>query len=294
MDSVVKRKMDSHQLRHDLQIEDTPFETIPDNLLQIAFTHVTGTSIHEESYERYEFLGDSILGMAVSDLIFKHYRLSPEWMTNIRKEVVENKVLAQYMCENKLEKYIKCGRGTSVTGSISADVFEAIIGVLYVYISDPQYKNIQIYPLHHIQRWLHSICNISGRIHMAIERLKAHIGIDLKGYYSWTSWSESYVDVDGNKMRVRYQHNVYRYEDSQVEYKPYREIVFIPYSEYKGKSTSEKREILYEEIILLRNLVGDYTLLDNVINSIEGSLPCTEKKLNSWKMDLYYLAIEYL
>ncbi len=88
--------------------------------------------------ERLEFLGDSVLGLVVTDTLFRGYPDMPEGhLAKLRAAVVQMKALAKVARELSLGSYVKLGRGEEVTGgrdksSILADTLEAIIGAVYI------------------------------------------------------------------------------------------------------------------------------------------------------------------
>ena len=109
--------------------------------LEIALTHSSYSNEHKskfESYERYEFLGDSILGLVTSDYIFKNFKSYPEGdLTKLRASLVCEKTLCKFSKELNIGKYIKLSHGEQHTGgnnrtSILADVFEAIVAAIYI------------------------------------------------------------------------------------------------------------------------------------------------------------------
>lgn len=91
-----------------------------------------------ESYERLEFLGDAVLALAIGDFLFRRYPKKPEGeLTKIRSILASGKVLAKKAQELNLGKYIILGPGEEKTGgrekeSILADIFESIIGAIYL------------------------------------------------------------------------------------------------------------------------------------------------------------------
>ncbi len=110
-------------------------------LLKIALTHSSyanecGWKIH--SYERFEFLGDSVLGLITSDYIFKNCPDLPEGeLTKLRSALVCERQLFEFAKNLGLHKYIKLSRGERHSGgenrpSILADVFEAICAAIYL------------------------------------------------------------------------------------------------------------------------------------------------------------------
>lgn len=92
-----------------------------------------------ENYERQEFLGDAVLELSVSEYLFENFANMPEGeMTKLRASLVCEPTLA-YIARTELDlpKYILLGKGEENTGgrdrdSIISDVFEAIIGALYL------------------------------------------------------------------------------------------------------------------------------------------------------------------
>ena len=114
--------------------------TIEPSLLELAFTHRSFAyeSAGTETNERLEFLGDSVLGLIVTEELYKRYpdfdesRLSP-----LRSGVVNMRALADIARELDLGKYIRLGKGEEVTGgrdknSLLADALEAVIGAIYL------------------------------------------------------------------------------------------------------------------------------------------------------------------
>lgn len=91
-----------------------------------------------KSNERYEFLGDSILNIAVSEYIFTNRpNLSEGEMTKARASIVCEASLAKCANSISLGKYLLLGKGEELTGgrsrpSILADAFEAVICSIYL------------------------------------------------------------------------------------------------------------------------------------------------------------------
>ncbi|SCY84857.1 ribonuclease III [Alkaliphilus peptidifermentans] len=88
--------------------------------------------------ERLEFLGDSILSLAISDYIFHQYKHLPEGeLTKVRANVVCESSLASKARLINIGEYLLLGKGEDNTGgrnrgSILADAFEAVIGAIYL------------------------------------------------------------------------------------------------------------------------------------------------------------------
>lgn len=112
------------------------------NIINEALTHSSYTNEYRkkqvQNNERLEFLGDSVLGIVVSEYIYLKYKELPEGeLTKIRANVVCEPSLANQAKEIKLGQYLLLGKGEEVTGgrdrvSILADAFEAVIGALYL------------------------------------------------------------------------------------------------------------------------------------------------------------------
>jgi len=90
------------------------------------------------SNERLEFLGDSVLGMTVANLIYNCYPDMPEGrMTRLRAELVCEKSLASLADKLGLGTYLQLGRGEEKSGgrvrpSILADALEAVLAAMYL------------------------------------------------------------------------------------------------------------------------------------------------------------------
>ncbi|ADG89479.1 ribonuclease 3 [Thermobispora bispora] len=88
--------------------------------------------------ERLEFLGDSVLGLVVTDTLYRNHPDMPEGqLAKLRAAVVNMRALADVARSLDLGKYLRLGRGEEGTGgrdksSILADTLEALIGTVYV------------------------------------------------------------------------------------------------------------------------------------------------------------------
>lgn len=109
-------------------------------LLQIALTHSSFANEHKcfKYNERLEFLGDSVLGLVVSDYIFNIKKNLPEGkLTIIRASVVCEESLCKIAKRIDIGKYLFLGRGEKISGgrtrtSILADATEALIAAIYL------------------------------------------------------------------------------------------------------------------------------------------------------------------
>lgn len=91
-----------------------------------------------ESNERLEFLGDSVLGLAVTTHIYDRFGDLPEGpLAKLRASVVSSQALAGVAENIHLGAHLRLGRGEEVSGgrgkpSILADAMEAVIGAVYL------------------------------------------------------------------------------------------------------------------------------------------------------------------
>lgn len=94
--------------------------------------------LQEESNERLEFLGDSVLGMVVASYLFERYPDSNEgFLTRVRTKIVNGKMLSQFTRWIGLEKYILLSKQIDQNNgrdmyNILEDAFEALLGAIFI------------------------------------------------------------------------------------------------------------------------------------------------------------------
>jgi ribonuclease-3 len=108
-------------------------------LLKTAFTHSSYANENgEASYERLEFLGDSILNFVVADVLFKkHPKKNEGFLTVARAEIVSGKNLATVAEKMEIVGFMRTGNGVIATEAkssqkVKASLFEAIVGAIYL------------------------------------------------------------------------------------------------------------------------------------------------------------------
>jgi ribonuclease III len=114
--------------------------TLDDELLERALTHRSFAYEHGglPTNERLEFLGDSVLGVVVTETLYlAHPDLSEGHLAKLRAAVVNARALARVGQAIGLGEYIKLGRGEESTGgrdkaSILSDTVEALIGAVHL------------------------------------------------------------------------------------------------------------------------------------------------------------------
>ncbi|MDQ1128832.1 ribonuclease III [Microbacterium sp. SORGH_AS_0888] len=113
---------------------------IDPELLSLALTHRSYAYEHGQGphNERLEFLGDSVLGQAVTvHLFLQHPELEEGQLAKRRAGVVSTVALAEVARGLGLGSFVRLGRGEQLTGgddkdSILADTMEALIGATFL------------------------------------------------------------------------------------------------------------------------------------------------------------------
>jgi ribonuclease III len=109
-------------------------------LLDLALTH--RSYAYENgglpTNERLEFLGDSVLGVIVTEALYTRHPDLPEGqLAKLRAAIVNSRALASLARQLDIGAYLKLGRGEEISGgrdksSILADAVEAVIGAFYL------------------------------------------------------------------------------------------------------------------------------------------------------------------
>ena len=113
------------------------------DLLLLALTHRSFYKPNDkeharESNERLEYLGDSVLGLVIADLLFKdHPDLREGRLTKMKAMLVNETTLSNVGKNNKLNEYVRISPeedklGGRLRPSIISDAVESIIGAIYI------------------------------------------------------------------------------------------------------------------------------------------------------------------
>jgi len=109
------------------------------DLLKTALTHSSYANENKtQSYERLEFLGDSILSFVVSTHLYASKENIPEGeMSKLRASIVCERSLDKCAKKLRFGDYLYLSKGEELTGgrsrvSILADVFEAVLAAIYL------------------------------------------------------------------------------------------------------------------------------------------------------------------
>lgn len=156
-------------------------------LIQQALTHrslISNDVSDGFSNERLEFLGDSVLGMVVSEELYRRF---PDWnegeLTKAKSYVVSREVLAKKAEKIGLGEYLILSSGEERSGgrrrkSIISDAFEALLGAVYF---DGGLDEVRRIVCHHVMKDMDEI--IAHRFH-----------------YNYKSWLLEHVQAEGESF----------------------------------------------------------------------------------------------
>jgi ribonuclease III len=127
---------------------DDPRDQLTDRLAIVVEPGLLEQALTHRSYayengglptnERLEFLGDSVLGLVVTDALYRNHPELPEGqLAKLRAAVVNMRALAEVGRDLDLGRFVRLGRGEESTGgrdkaSILADTLEALLGAVYI------------------------------------------------------------------------------------------------------------------------------------------------------------------
>jgi ribonuclease-3 len=158
-------------------------------LLVLALTH--RSYAYEQgglpTNERLEFLGDSVLGLVVTDALFMTHPDLPEGqLAKLRAAVVNMRALAGVGRELGLGDFLLLGRGEEATGgrdksSILADTVEALIGAVYL-DSGLEHASLLVHRL--LDRLLDSAASLGAGLDWktSLQELTASLGLGVPEY----------------------------------------------------------------------------------------------------------------
>lgn len=108
------------------------------NLLDLSLTHRSVSNILNTNNERLEFLGDSVLGLSVTEYLFQKFPNKKEGeLAKIKSYVVSEEVLSKIALNIGLNTYILVGKGEEYSGgrtknAILEDAIESLFGAYYL------------------------------------------------------------------------------------------------------------------------------------------------------------------
>ena len=107
-------------------------------LLRSALTHASGATTRLDSFERLEFLGDSILGLVACEALFRRFPAYEEGeLTRVKSAVVSRRTCARLAEEMGLRRFLILGKGFNakqslMSSNLMANVYESLIGAIYL------------------------------------------------------------------------------------------------------------------------------------------------------------------
>ncbi len=132
-------------------------------LLVRAFSHNSyAQQKRTKSYQRLEFLGDSIVDFVVAKYLFGEFPTFPEGkLTKLRSYIVSEEPLANAVSRLNLQKFILLGNGEKKDGvenraSVKSDIFEALTASIYIDSNDMGVA--EKFVLTHLKNEIQNVC----------------------------------------------------------------------------------------------------------------------------------------
>ncbi|NLT18044.1 MAG: Ribonuclease 3 [Firmicutes bacterium ADurb.Bin080] len=109
-------------------------------LLHSALTHSSFTNEHigYESYERLEYIGDSVISLIVANYLFNRFPYANQgFLSKIRSIIISEKCLSEVIEKLGLDKYLRISETlTSISPRLKGDIFESIAGAIFIDSND--------------------------------------------------------------------------------------------------------------------------------------------------------------
>jgi ribonuclease III len=112
-------------------------QTLHQALIHRSFAH-ENPHLQQADNETLEFLGDAVLGLAVSHLLLERFpNLNEGDLSRLRSSIVNERELAKLSLGLKLGEFLRLGKGEELTGgrqkpSLLADTLEAVLAAIYL------------------------------------------------------------------------------------------------------------------------------------------------------------------
>ncbi|SFB70594.1 ribonuclease-3 [Brevinema andersonii] len=108
-------------------------------MLDLALTHISySNGESNDSYERLEFLGDSVFGLCIAKILYVNFpQFSEGKMSALKSNLADEKTLAEVSEELKLLDLIKLGGGEKLNDyraqqKVLCDIFESVLAVIFL------------------------------------------------------------------------------------------------------------------------------------------------------------------
>lgn len=130
------RVIELRRLQTELKYRFRDFSLLDQALTHSSFSHEQ--SLQGKDYERMEFLGDSILGMVISEYLFRQFPFFTEGqLTKLKSQIVSTSTLATLGKTLRLEDFLRMGKGEARSIGASNPLFlagalEAIVAAVYL------------------------------------------------------------------------------------------------------------------------------------------------------------------
>lgn len=138
MDDIQKVFNQIPQIEHRLKYQFKNKDILLTALVHSSFINENKEHI-KESNERLEFLGDAVFGLIIGEYLYTRFPSHPEGtLSHYRSRLIEASSCAQYLKKIGMEQDVLMGKGEKKSflsrpnPSILADLFEAIIGAIYL------------------------------------------------------------------------------------------------------------------------------------------------------------------
>jgi ribonuclease-3 len=105
-----------------------------------SFSNNQKNQYGSSDFERLEFLGDAVLQILISEFLFDNFNIaSPKDLTEIRSKIVRNSSLICLSNNKEICQLVISFQNVDSENKTCADVFEAIIGMIYYYLKINKY-----------------------------------------------------------------------------------------------------------------------------------------------------------
>ena len=105
------------------------------------YSALTHKSTSKDNYERLEILGDSVLQLAITELLFRKYPDHNEGQITVtRQNIVNSESLKKTFFLLNLEEAFKKINPSFIEGNVYSDIFESLLGAIYL---DSDYETVR-------------------------------------------------------------------------------------------------------------------------------------------------------
>lgn len=152
---------------------------------QQAFSLKSSKNKFAKNHERLEFLGDAILGSIISAYLYKSYKGEDEgYLTQMKSKIVSRENLDELGDNLNLKNLIRTDKCGNLSAHISGNLFEALIGAIYLDFGYDICKKIvltQLFTPEKINRLENKIASYKGLILEWGQKNKYRIQFETKG-----------------------------------------------------------------------------------------------------------------